>query len=298
MNYTMNLISRSLLSLSVSAICLGGTAVAQAETKTADAETPKTKVIESDEKGRAIQREIAERPEDDRGWFVVSKATYWPLCYEALDRLEESRALIGKGQNDKLALSIEKNAAWLGLAGSAAMTDGQAGIASCQDRLEELAVNLREDKDVPSDKKIHECITLAELCMAKSHVLRADAPDQADVELEKKPSKQVKVSAAVKEAEKEIREAQIQARFEQYCYDAGQSVRHLAVAQTYIQEAAKANGFSVPESILADLPEADSFNNREDVAEEYDESVRPRIAEMLSFIDKERRALIKSIDGE
>ncbi len=300
MNHTMNLLSRTLLSVSISAISLGGVSVAKAETKTGEVKTAEKKVLETDEKGRKVHREMAERPEDERGWFIASKATYWPLCYEALDRLEESRALVGQGQNDKLALSLEKNAAWLGLAGSAAMTNGQAGINSCRERLEELAETLRNDKDVPSDQKIHDCITLGELCMAKSHVIRADAPDQADVEMEQAPSKSKSkaTSATLKEAEKEIRQAQIEARFEQYRYDAGQSVRHLAVAQNYLQEAAKAGGFSVPKSILAELPDADSFNNRDDIAEEYDDAVRPRIEEMLAFIDKQRKSLIASIDGK
>ncbi|WP_372720517.1 hypothetical protein [Novipirellula sp.] len=302
MNHTMNLLSRTLLSVSISAISLGGVSVAKAETKTGEVKTAEKKALDTDEKGRTVHREAAERPEDDRGWFIASKATYWPLCYEALDRLEESRALVGQGQNDKLALSLEKNAAWLGLAGSAAMTNGLAGINSCRERLEELAETLRNDKDVPSDQKIHDCITLGELCMAKSHVMRADAPDQADVEIDQVPSKSKSktktTSVTLKEAEKEIRQAQIEARIEQYRYDAGQSVRHLAVAQTYLQEAAKAGGFSVPKSILAELPDADSFNDRDDIAEEYDEAVRPRIEEMLAFIDKQRKSLIASIDGK
>ncbi|GAA5505201.1 hypothetical protein [Novipirellula caenicola] len=296
MNHTMNFLSGALLSVSISAISLGGVSVAKAETKTGEAKTAQTKTVQTDEKGRAIQRDLDERPDETRGWFVVSKATYWPLCYDALDRLEESRSLVGTGQNEKLAHSLEKNAAWLDMAGSAAMTDGHAGINSCRDRLEELAIALRNDEDVPSDQDIHDCITLGELCMAKSHVMRADAPDQADVKIEQKPLKDKPTHASLKEAEKEIRQAQMEARVAQYRYDAGQSVRHLAVAQTYLMEAAKAGGFEVPKTIAAELPDPDSFMDREDVTEEYDEMVRPRIEEMLTFIDKQRKALIASID--
>ncbi|EMI16305.1 secreted protein [Rhodopirellula maiorica SM1] len=297
MNHTMNLLSGALLSVSISALSLGGVSVAKADTKTGEAKSAEKKTLETDDKGRAVQRDTDQRPDETRGWFVVAKATYWPLCYDALDRLEESRALVGKGQNDKLALSLEKNAAWLGLAASAAMTNGHAGINSCADRLEELAIALRNDEDVPSDQVIHDCITLGELCMAKSHVLRADAPDQADVKLDHKPLKSKATAATLKEAEKEIRRAQMDARIAQYRYDAGQSVRHLAVAQAYLQEAAKAAGFAVPKTISAELPEADSFNDRDDITEEYDAAVRPRTEEMLAFIDKQRKSLIATIDG-
>lgn len=249
--------------------------------------------VEKDNKGREILRE--QLPDYEEGWFVASKSTYWPLCYEALDRLEECRELIGKSKNKELAMSLEKSAAWLGLAASAAMTDGKAGIQSCQDRLNTLATSLRTGTDVPNDNVLSDSVTLGELCVAKSHILRATAPDN-EYKVERRTLGKSKTpSAVIKEAEKEIRSAQNEARIIQFRYDAVDSLRHLKVAKTYLTEAAKGGQISIPESVAAAIPEIASLEATEDLESEYDSVVLPRIEEMAQVIEEQRIALVNKL---
>ncbi len=193
-----------------------------------------------DEKARVAVRE--DRPNDSRGWLIVAKATYWPLCYEALDRLEETRALIGGADKDVLADSLEKNAAWLALAASAAMTNGQAGITSASERLSDAAAEIRPGSSKLTDSQLKDMVTLGEVCIAKSHILRALEPvknyraDRAGAVKTENPSEQVKI------AEAEIRKDKLQRDIDQYTYDLGQTHRHLNVAKTYLENAKESGG--------------------------------------------------------
>ncbi|TWT82826.1 hypothetical protein CA13_42890 [Planctomycetes bacterium CA13] len=235
----------------------------------------------------------------DRGWFVAAKSTYWPLCYGALDRLEESCASVGTSKKDELSLSLEQNVAWLDLAASAAMTDGNAGIESFAERFAAFAEAIRTGKDVPSDDLINRCITVGEICMAKSHLLRADELDQQDVPARsnsKKPKSKVK-SAIVLAAEKEIKQEQLEAVLAQYRYDAIQSLRHRMVAQTYLKEAANSGHFSLSESMSEALPEVSELEKTDDITGDSNGNIRPKVKQMKEVTEREWTSLRAKADG-
>ncbi|TWU42586.1 hypothetical protein [Novipirellula artificiosorum] len=239
-----------------------------------------------DMKGRKVL--LDERPTFERGWFVVAKSTYWPLCYESLDRMEEARELIGKGKDDDLALSLEKSAAWLGLAASAAMTNGEEGIIACETLMNDQVDAIRRGSAPLSDADLNTLVTLGEICIAKSHLMRASAAEDSDEYDRPTLGVGKNLSPVVKEAEKEIRQAQIEARVEQYRYDSLQSLKHLEAAQNYIISAAKAGGLSLPDSIAAPLPTIENADDFTKLTDFVELEMRPRKVEMAKWVETER----------
>ena len=130
----------------------------------------------SDVKKRVAIRD--QRPDETRGWLVVTKESYWPLCYESLDRIEEARNLIGTDDKEQMADAFEKCGAWLRLAASAAMTDGKSGVVDAAIAFQNAANSLRDGSSDWSDAEFSDLTTLGLVMMAKSHVLRTDAADQ------------------------------------------------------------------------------------------------------------------------
>lgn len=210
---------------------------------------------------------------------MAAKSTFWPLCYEALDRLEETRGLIEKGDVEPLADSLEKCGSWLSLAASAAMTEGKAGIADVGMGFVALAQKVRDGNFEGTNEDLQNCITVAEICMAKSHIIRAETIDDDSSSILKERPNRAAPSAAVKEANLEIQANQNEARRSQYQYDAQQIERHLRVAQTYLTQAAESGQFELSETFGAPILSLKTASPEDAI--EFIDQIRSRLDRML-----------------
>ncbi|MDV6032865.1 MAG: hypothetical protein F9B45_22830 [Phycisphaera sp. RhM] len=179
-----------------------------------------------------------ERPENLRGWVIVSNSAYWPLCYEALENLTEVRNQAASTDNAALADTLDKCSAWLKLAASAAMVREESRIMTIADKFDEVSVSLQDNETPPTPREIQVLATMGELAIAKSHLIRA-TKDYTERNTSKYQPNKKPVSAELAAEEKEIRSARIERDRDQYRYDVGQSLRHLTVAQTYLRAVAE-----------------------------------------------------------
>ena len=242
-----------------------------------------------------IRKMIADqRPDESRGWVIIAKPAYWPLCYESMDRLEEAKALIGTSNGEEAGDALDKCSAWLRLAASAAMTDGTAGIVETADLFQEAAASYREGNPW-SDAELTDLVTLGFLLTAKSHVLRAEDPDR---HFNPGATSAIKASknqtAGVKEAEKDIAKDRIALAVEQYRYDTVESLRHLAVAQEYLAQAGTVGQFAVDSAIAAPIPELKATKPG-DLNDFVEVEIRPRVVSMKKYISEKRSDLTKKL---
>ncbi len=235
-----------------------------------------------------------QRPDETRGWLVVTKESYWPLCYESLDRIEEARDLIGTDDKEQIADAFEKCGAWLRLAASAAMTEGKSGVADAAFAFQNVANSLRDGSSDWSDAELSDLTTLGLVVMAKSHVLRADAADQ-EFKAPRASSKPKDPSELVKTAEKEIARENTDRTLAQYRYDTIESQRHLTVAQTYLEAAAKAGPFSLADALTAPIPEYNPLATASQSVDYSEEELRPRIRSMSQAIAEQQTKLEKQL---
>ena len=132
--------------------------------------------------------------------------------------------------------------------------------------------------------------------MAKSHVLRAEAPD-----LDYKPSTAQKALAKttsdeVKAVEKEIAQERIALAFAQYRYDAIESQRHLNVAREYLEEAAAEGNFTLDPALDSPVPEL-TATTAASMADYVADEIRPRVTAMKSFIAVKRKELLTKLSS-
>jgi hypothetical protein len=238
-----------------------------------------------------------ERPEDARGWMIIAKQSYWPLCYEALDRIEGVQALVAAENDEELAEALEKSSAWMMLAASAAMTDGQSGVYSAADRFQEAADAIRSKTSTMTPEQYKDLATLGLLCIAKSHVIRADEPDATFKNPAVAPISKTRknVPATVAEEEKQIRKEKILSQVEQYRYDSRQSRRHLIAAQEYLKAAAASGGFELQEELVATIPEQTDISVG-NLVSYYDNEIRSRVKSIGDFVEAKRVALVRKLD--
>ncbi len=231
-----------------------------------------------------------ERPDEARGWLIVTKESYWPLCYESLDLIQESRELIGSDKHEELADTFDKCSAWLTLAASAAMTDGESGVLGAADRFSDAATSIREGTLKLDKSDLNDLATLGLLCMAKSHLMRAAEPD-LNFEPERSREKSPQAGELAK-IEGEIASEKVEQLRQQYRYDTVESRKHLSVAQTYLKAAAEAGGFDVDPTMAAKIP---SVPGDEDLLEYVDDELRVRIGSMLTLVEGKRKELSKAL---
>ncbi len=238
-----------------------------------------------DKLGRLILRD--DRPENARGWVVVAKTTFWPLCYEALDHLERARELVSEQETVELANELDKSGAWLKLAASAAMTDGKAGIVQTGELLSEVSEQIRKGEWARSDEETQQLITLAEVCIAKSHVMRAKRSNKNYANEYAGEAKK----ASTQTTSKEILQGRQQANRAQFRYDLEQSSRHLRVAKTYLDAGAKAGHLKFPETVATELQPLPETGLEQIGPDEADALVPTD--EYARFIEQERQRLAK-----
>ncbi|MCA9135812.1 MAG: hypothetical protein KDB00_03610 [Planctomycetales bacterium] len=241
-----------------------------------------------------------ERPDLTRGWMIVSKQSYWPLCYEALEQIEKTRALIGTGDRQEVAAAFEKSGAWLNLAASAANLGGQGGIQGAADRMSDVAQELSDTDAKISDERLTDLTTLALVCVAKSHVVRAEAPDTESastksVALQKPKEKKPEL----KEIEKEIAAERRERDLAQYRYDTLESRRHLTAAQEYLKAAIKAGHLELKDpSVMTAIPEVPAVSTKAGEMVLYaDNEIRPLIKSLGEVVENQRLALVKKLDN-
>ncbi|PAY21181.1 hypothetical protein CKO51_02525 [Rhodopirellula sp. SM50] len=179
-----------------------------------------------------------ERPENLRGWVIVSNSAYWPLCYEALENLTEVRNQAASTDSAALAESLDKCSAWLNLAASAAMVREESRIMTIADKIDEVSICLQDNETPPTPREIEVLATMGELAVAKSHLIRATS-DYAERKTSQYQPNKKPVSTELAADEKEIRSARLERDRDQYRYDVGQSLRHLTVAQVYLRAVAE-----------------------------------------------------------
>ncbi len=260
-----------------------GVSLVTADEPAAKSDAPERKVYHHD------------RPESERGWVVVSKESYWSLCYESLDRLQETRELIGKASDEEIATALDKDGCWLSLAASAALTDGRSGIVGASELFEEAAEDRLAGGSNWSDGKLNDLVTLGLVCMAKSHVLRANQADESFKATRASANTTTEKTDDIKQIEKEINEQSIEQGIAQYRYDMTQSRRHLEVAQVYLEAAAKSGGFKVDDSMLAEIPDFANDLTPWQLTEFTDDELRPRIDSMGEFVEATRKTLVKKL---
>ncbi len=241
----------------------------------------------TDSKGRSVYQD--ERPDDSRGWMIVTKASYWPLCYESLDRLEETRQLIGNAKPEELASSFEKCGAWLALAGSAAMTDGRSGVGDVGGLCSDAADSIRAGTGDWTDAQLADLVVLGHLGMAKSHVLRANEADERGNLERLSANVSENQTTELRQAAKEIAQLKVQRDIEQYKHDTRQSLQHLGVAQAYLQAAVDAGGLEVDEAVLEEVSGFPAEGKPHELVDFVDGTVRPRTKAMLSAVDAKRK---------
>lgn len=255
--------------------------------------TSQTVSVDQDAKGRQVYRD--ERPDDSRGWMIVTKASYWPLAYEAYDRLEETKELIGQSKPDELADSLDKVAAWLQLAGSAAMTDGRAGVESASELCSDAADSLRGGSKDWNDEKLTQLVTLAQLSMAKSHFLRARAADEDTVS--ERQGRESQKTDSVREATTQIAAAKQELATAQYRFDTRESLRHLTVGRDYYQAACKSGG--LPDELadsFTSIPELPADASGASLVDFQDDEIRPRVEQGLRVVNAQRKKLSVTLD--
>lgn len=234
-----------------------------------------------------------QRPDESRGWLIVSKESYWPLCYESLDRIEEAQRLIGSGNDEQLAEVLEKCGAWLKLAASAAMTDGKSGVANVGYAFRSAGESIRDGSSDWSEQELKNLTTLGLIAMARSHVLRAQDPDE-NFQAQRGVRATKSTSAELKAAQRDINRQNVERTVAQFRYDAIESRRHLNVAQTYLAAAAKSGGFSVDEELTSPIPELTTTNVHETGLYVMDE-LRPRIEAMRQFLSQKQQSFSQQL---
>lgn len=232
------------------------------------------------------------RPDESRGWVIVSKQSFWPLCYESLEKIEHARSLIGSGNVEEIADAYEKCGAWLQLAASATMTDGKSGVVSASDRFISVAQHLRSGNKDITDKQLDQLATLGLLCMAKSHLMRAEEPDVTFRSRPRQTARKVSTepSGIVKAAEAEIASENVNQLVAQYRYDTIQSRQHLTVAQNYLAAAAQAGGFAIDESAQAEIPPV-TAETPSQLVDYFETELRARIEKIGKLVEVERKQL-------
>ncbi len=128
-----------------------------------------------------------------------------------------------------------------------------------------------------ADAELTDLTTLGLVAMAKSHVLRAEAPD-LDFKTNKPAQKAATKAKSdeVKEIEKEIAQERLALAIAQYRYDAIESQRHLNVARDYLEEAATEGNFTLDPSLDSPVPELTGTTAAE-MADYVADEVRPRV---------------------
>ncbi|MGB7347499.1 MAG: hypothetical protein WBD20_24975 [Pirellulaceae bacterium] len=236
------------------------------------------------DKARNVFR--GERPDVSRGWVIVSKTSYWPLVYEAMDTFKEAQQLIGKSEPQELADALEKCNAWLSLARSVTDSQDDLGLSAAASVCELAAQDLSEGKDGWDEKKLTDLITFANVAVANSHIDRSSLVDETSERAKKfavkKNSPQIQ-SDDVKEAAKEVaKENQLRTK-EQFRFDVIDSYRHLKVAQEYLNVAAEVGGIKLDSGITAEIPELAKDADAETMLGYANEEIRPRVKSFRNF---------------
>ncbi|MBB3208989.1 hypothetical protein FHS27_004823 [Rhodopirellula rubra] len=230
------------------------------------------------------------RPEEATGWVVIDKSAFWPLCYEALDQIEVVRSLAGSDDKEPLADAIEKCGAWLNLAASAAMTRGEAGVVDVAEECVRVADRIRDNKVTVAPERIQKLMTLSLLCMAKSHLIRAEDAEQSAPTPDATPRSKQPSTPELREAEREITEARREAAAAKYVYDTEQLRRHVFVSQDYLEAAAKTGDIEVDAKLLnrdftrTPLTAESTF----DSAQELTFEIRVLLTRLFMSIDERR----------
>ena len=237
-----------------------------------------------------------QRPDFKRGWVIIEKRNYWPLSFEALDRLESIRAKDLAGDSEKLSEQLDKCSAWLGMAASASMLGKDSNIYSVIDLIEDLSQRVTEENHSPDPAVLNDLATMGELSIANSHVKRA-AQDYSEPRQNSQYASSATKSKLVEEGETEIRQARLENNIEQFRYDTAQAIRHLTVARSYLETAAKHNGF---EDSLAEIEVAVPLTGKEPVSELSRMTSNLDILndKMSDLIAKRQTQLAKSMAGK
>ncbi|TWU55035.1 hypothetical protein [Rubripirellula reticaptiva] len=250
-----------------------------------------------DAKKRAVFQEA--RPDWSRSWVIVSRQSYWPLCYESLDRTQEAAELIGKNKPQELSAALEKVSAWLKLSASAANTDGEEGIIDASELVDD-AVESIENKDKKfSDEQLKSLLTLACTATAKSHVLRATNFDDDTRARRWARNTNGKPAATKEEAElrKEIAKELVEKGREQYSHDTEQSYRHIVVAQAYLAAAEEMGGVKISADLMNAFEPLKPGVKAYEMANYFDDEITARATKLLAEIDAQRKVLIGKIQS-
>ncbi|NND95913.1 MAG: hypothetical protein HKN47_01135 [Pirellulaceae bacterium] len=237
-----------------------------------------------------------DRPDDSRGWVIVTKRSYWPLCYESLDRIEEAQALIGSADKEELATAFEKAGAWLGLAASASMAEQDSMVSDVGNLFDEAAVSIANGSNDWSDAELSSLSTLGLIAMTQSHVMRAN-DNVEDRGSDRGSAKSKVTSKEVKAIEKEIATDKVQRDNEQYVFDAKDAQRHLTVAQSYLAAAGKSGKFDVDASLTKAIP-ALTAKNRMDTTQYVEDELREKADAISKFIATKKSDLSKQLQAK
>ncbi|QDT04189.1 hypothetical protein K227x_25780 [Rubripirellula lacrimiformis] len=235
------------------------------------------------------------RPDWSRSWVIVSKAAFWPLCYESMEQLNSAKELIGSGKNEELATALEKCEAWLNLSASASMTDGKGGIQDAASIFGMAADELRSGEAPFTDDQLKSLIDLGFVSTAKSHVMRAKAFDAGSGNADDSKQKENTSTKVLKETAREIAAENLDRAAAQYRFDTVQSFRHLVVAQAYVEGAVVSGKVKVSEEMLATIPELGAQASPWEMGDYTVHEIRTRIDAMLPALSAMQTVLKKGL---
>ncbi|QDT13018.1 hypothetical protein [Planctomycetes bacterium K23_9] len=269
---------------------------------TATAQSVSAAELESGSETKVRKAYRAERPDSAAGWMIVAKESYWPLCYEPMDCLENVQKLIGKAKPDQLADALEKCEAWLRLASSAALSTDEGYTFTAADLCQEAAQDVRSGGGTWTDEQTEKLLTLCHICIARSHAKHAELTDDAGPPRVKRPKstlsdKGIK-SYDVRRAAIEAAADKQQLARKQYRYETVEMGKHIEVAQAYLAEAAKTGELSLDKALVQEVPELKKDAVAQEMVIYLSQELRPRVQQLLLVTDGQCKKLIAHFETE
>ena len=160
------------------------------------------------------------------------------------------------------------------------------------DHLDDVAKLLSNPEKEIDRSDLKTMVTMGELCIAKSHAIRA-LRDQQHFAPDPKPANSKDRSSIVKAAELEIEQARAEARIEQYRYDTSQAIRHLIVARVYLESAEESGEFEPISNELVSVKLPDRADALKDLTARS-EDVTKAVKKLLPMI-KDRQSSFKTL---
>lgn len=223
----------------------------------------------------------------ESGWTLVTKPSFWPLCYESANRFDAVMQQLDGGDRLTLARDLERVATWLRMSQQCGLSDAASGIGGVITSLTEVSHAMREGKTTGAQQRIRDVIVDGYLCIAKSHLIRASefdnnwiAPPPRSSDYSRSP-----LARVLREIEFEIEAERVARGLLQYRYDTVETHRHYQVALFYFREASKLRELPVDSEALIDVVLPQNLGHRESLSNFVTCDLRPAVRYLSEAVD-------------